>query len=66
MGGNLSNIRRMLRHVTPNDVVHYELANQIKSKAIRNVGFRIRQSISATVPDSNIFTWHLKVHSSPE
>ena len=62
----LSNIRWMLPRVTPSDVVRYELAKQIKSETILNVGFRMRQSISTSVPDSNTFTWRLGVRSSPE
>ena len=56
----------MLPRVTPSDVVRYELAKQIKSETILNVGFRMRQSISTSVPDSNTFTWRLGVRSSPE
>ena len=63
---NLTNIRWMMPRVTPSDVVRYELAKQIKAETILNVGFRMRQSITTTVPVSNQFTWRLGVRSSPE
>ena len=62
----LSNIRWMIPRVTPSDAICYELAKQIKTEMILNVGFRMRQSISTSVPDSNTFTWRLGVRSSPE
>ena len=62
----LSNIRWMLPRVSPSDVARYELLKQIKAETILNVGFRMRQSITTTVPNSNQFTWRLGVRSSPE
>ena len=63
---NLTNIRWMLPRVSPSDVARYELLKQIKAETILNVGFRMRQSISTSVPISNQFTWRLGVRSSPE
>ena len=63
---NLKHIRWMLPRVSPSDVARYELLKQIKAETILNVGFRMRQCISTSVPDSNQFTWRLGVRSSPE
>ena len=63
---HLENIRWMLPRVSASDVVKYELLKQIQSEKILNVGFRMRQSISTTVPESNQFEWRLGVRSSPE
>ena len=63
---NLTNIRWMLPRVSPSDVARYELLKQIKAETILNVGFRMRQSISTSVPIANQFTWRLGVRSSPE
>ena len=62
----LKNIRWMLPRVSPSDVVKYELLKQIEAAKILNVGFRMRQSISTSVPVSNQFEWRLGVRSSPE
>ena len=63
---DLKNIRWMLPRVSPADVARYELFKQIKAQTVLNVGFRMRQSISTTVPTSTQFTWRLGVRSSPE
>ena len=63
---NLTQIRWMLPRVSPSDVARYELLKQIKAETILNVGFRMRQCISTSVPDSTQFTWRLGVRSSPE
>ena len=63
---HLENIRWMLPRVSPSDVIKYELVKQIQSEKILNVGFRMRQSISTTVPEANQFEWRLGVRSSPE
>ena len=63
---DIKDIRWMMPRCQPSDVVRYELAKQIKSEKIFNVGFRMRQSISTELPTSNHFTWRLGVRSSPE
>lgn len=63
---SLENIRWMLPRVSPSDVARYELLKQIKAKSILNVGFRMRQCVSANVENSTNFTWRLGVRSSPE
>ena len=63
---DLKNIRWMLPRVSPSDVVKYELLKQIQSESILNVGFRMRQSISTSVPQTQQFEWRLGVRSSPE
>ena len=63
---HLENIRWMLPRVSPSDVAKYELLKQIQSERILNVGFRMRQSISTSVPVSSQFEWRLGVRSSPE
>lgn len=56
----------MIPRVSPSDVAKYELLKQIKAETILNVGFRMRQCISTSVPASNEFTWRLGVRTSPE
>ena len=63
---HLENIRWMLPRVSPSDVVKYELVKQIQAEKILNVGFRMRQSISTSVPSTTHFEWRLGVRSSPE
>ena len=63
---NLTNIRWKLPRVSPSDVAKYELLKQVKSAAVLNVAFRMRQCISTDVPASKNFTWRLGVRSSPE
>ena len=63
---HLDNIRWMLPRVSPSDVAKYELLKQIETEKILNVGFRMRQSISTTVPQTKQFEWRLGVRSSPE
>ena len=63
---NLTNIRWMVQRVKPADVARYELAKQIQAETILNVGFRMRQSVSTTLPNANTFTWRLGVRTSPE
>ncbi len=62
----LKNLRWMIPRVTPSDVAKYELLKQIKNQVVLSVGFRMRQAITTTVPESNQFTWRLGVRSSPE
>ena len=63
---DVKNIRWMMPRSEPSEVVRYELSKQIKAEKIFNVGFRMRQSISTELPNSNHFTWRLGVRSSPE
>jgi hypothetical protein len=62
----LRNIRWMLPRVTPSDVAKFALMKQIKDQVTLSCGFRMRQHISLTVPQNNVFTWRLGVRSSPE
>ena len=63
---DIKNIRWMMPRSEPSDYFRYELSKQIKEIKTFNVGFRMRQSISTQLPDSNTFTWRLGVRSSPE
>ena len=56
----------MLPRITPSDVAKYDLLKVIEAKKILNVGFRMYQSITTSVPVSNQFTWRLGVRASPE
>ena len=62
----ITNIRWKLPRVSPSDVAKYELLQQIKAETIFNVGFRMRQCITTSLPDSTQFTWRLGVRTSPE
>ena len=62
----LKNLKWMLPRVTPSDVAKYELLKQVQAKSILNVGFRMYQSISTSVAETQQFTWRLGVRSSPE
>ena len=62
----LTNIRWMLPRVTPSDVAKFALLKQIKDQVTLSCGFRMRQHISLSVPQNNIFTWRLGVMASPE
>ena len=62
----LTAVRWMLPRCTPADVARYELFKQIKAEVILDVGFRMRQCISTTVPAANQFTWRMGIRSSPE
>ena len=48
----LTNLRWKLPRVSPSDVAKYELLKQVKAEAILNVGFRMRQCIITTLPNS--------------
>ena len=63
---DVKNIRWMMPRSEPSELVRYELSKQIKAAKTFNVGFRMRQSISTELPNSNHFTWRLGVRSSPE
>ena len=62
----LDRIRWVLPRVNPSDVAKYALLKQIKDQVVLNCGFRMRQQISKTLPESTLFTWRLGVRSSPE
>ena len=52
--------------IVPSDVKKYELLKLIKDQTILNVGFRMKQCITTTVPTSTSFFWRLGVRTSPE
>ena len=62
----LRNIKWMLPRITPSDVAKYDLLKVIEAKKILNVGFRMYQSITTSVPVSNQFTWRLGLRAIPE
>ena len=52
----LNKIRWILPRVTPSDVAKYELLKQVKDQVILSCGYRMRQHIQISVPQSNTFT----------
>ena len=52
--------------VIPNDMEKLDLYKTIESKATLDVGYRMRQCDTITVPQSTSFSWRLSVKSSPE
>ncbi len=52
--------------VYPNDLIKLNLYKIIESKATLDVGFRMRQCDTISVPQSTSFSWRLSVKSSPE
>ena len=62
----LSKISWFMPHVTPADKDKMELYKIIERKEKIPVGYRMIQCDSASIPQSNSFTWRLSVKSSPE
>ncbi len=62
----LEKIRWILPRVTPSDVAKYELLKQVKDQVVLSCGYRMRQHIQISVPQSNTFTWRLGVKAAPE
>ena len=62
----LSKIALHMPRVLPNDQEKLTLMKIIESKASINVGFRMHQCDTITVPQSTIFSWRLTVRTSPE
>ena len=62
----LSKISWFMPHVTPADKDKMELYKIIERKEKIPVGYRMIQCDSATIPQSNNFSWRLSVKSSPE
>ena len=52
--------------VLPNDIEKLNLYKTIESKTSLDVGYRMRQCDTITVPESTSFSWRLAVKSSPE
>ena len=50
----------------PNDIEKLNLYKTIESKTSLDVGYRMRQCDTITVPESTSFSWRLAVKSSPE
>ena len=62
----LSKISWFMPHVTPADKDKMELYKIIERKEKIPVGYRMIQCDSASIPQSNSFSWRLSVKSSPE
>ena len=62
----LKDIFWFMPHVTPADKDKMELYKIIERKEKIPVGYRMIQCDSATIPQSNNFSWRLSVKSSPE
>ena len=57
----LTNISWKLPRVIPSDMKKYDLLKQIKAEVTLNVAFRMRQTITTSVPPSTKFTWRVGV-----
>ena len=62
----LNKVSWFLPRVIPNDKEKFALYKMIESKPLIDVGFRMRQCDTITVPQSTSFTWRLSVKASPE
>ena len=62
----LDKISWFLARVLPNDTEKFSLFKMIEKKPLIDVGYRMRQCDTITVPQSTSFTWRLSVKSSPE
>ena len=63
---HLDKISWFVPHVLPNDQEKLKLYKMIESKKKLNIGYRMRQCDSISVPQSTQFDWRLSVKSSPE
>ena len=64
--GTLNKISCFMPDVMPADKEKMELHKIIEKKDKLQVGYRMRQCDSITVPQSTSFSWRLSVKSSPE
>ena len=62
----LNKISWFLPRVLPNDQERFSLFKIIESKPLLDVGFRMRQCETISVPQTISFDWRLGVRSSPE
>ena len=62
----LDKLSWFMPRVVPNDVQKFELYKTIQEQVTLDVGFRMRQCSTITVPEQKYFTWRLGVRSSPE
>ena len=63
---NLTKCSLYMPIVKPNDMQKLSLYKTIESKTTLDVGFRMRQCDTISVPQSTSFSWRLSVKSSPE
>ena len=62
----LSKVALHMPRVLPNDQEKLSLMKTIETKSRINVGFRMHQCDTITVPQSTTFSWRLTVRTSPE
>ena len=62
----LSRIAWFMPKVTPSDVEKYELYKKINAQITLDVGFRMRQCSTISMPAAQTYTWRLGVRSAPE
>ncbi len=62
----LTEVNWVMPRIFPSDTYKYKLYKTIESKAAINVGFRMRQCDTISLPQSSSFTWRLSVRSAPE
>lgn len=63
---NLTKLSWFMPTVVPSDMEKLALYKTIESKTNFDVGFRIRQCDTVTLPQTTNFSWKLAVQSSPE
>ena len=63
---NLTKVSWFMPTVVPSDMEKLALYKMIESKTNFDVGFRIRQCDTVTIPRTTNFSWKLAVQSSPE
>ena len=62
----LSDVSWFMPRVFPSDKFKLSLYKTVESKALINVGFRMRQCDTISLNESTNFTWRLSVRSAPE
>ena len=63
---SFSKVAWRMPHITPVDAEKFQLYKTIESKSDLEVGFRMRQCDTISVPQTTNFTWRLGVKSSSE
>lgn len=63
---DLSKISWMMPKVQLNDAAKFDLYKIIESKAVLEIGYRMRQCSTISIPQSTTMTWRVGVRSLPE
>ena len=62
----LTEVNWVMPRIFPCETYKYKLYKTVESKTKINVGFRMRQCDTISLPQSTSFTWRLSVRSAPE